>query len=87
MHRALLGQALPVTRGLTERLHARHLLPLSDAYAHIQPVWHPSRELGQHYTALSRAFAQGVYRILSGEDAADVLAEIERESQEIMRTA
>jgi ABC-type glycerol-3-phosphate transport system substrate-binding protein len=85
-YRALLGQALPVTQGLTERLHARQILSVSDVYTRIQPVWRPSRELGQHYTAVSRAFAQGVYRILSGEDAADVLPQIERESQEIMRT-
>src|SRR5215211_3387186 len=76
-YRALLGQALPTTRGLARRLQLRNLLPLSDAYAHIQPLWRPVQELAQHYDAFSRTFAEGVHQILSGADAVDVLPKLD----------
>jgi len=81
-YRALLGQALPTTRGLARRLQLRNLLPLSDAYAHIQPLWRPVQELAQHYDAFSRTFAEGVHQILSGADAVDVLPKLDHTRRE-----
>jgi trehalose/maltose transport system substrate-binding protein len=76
-YRALLGQTPPLLPHLAERMYACNDLLLTNAYKRIQPLWRPWRTLGWRYPAFSRAFAHSVHRILAGEDAVVVLAEME----------
>ncbi len=83
-YRTLLGQDALAAPRLDRHVRRRNTNTIHDVYAAITPLWRPSRELGRHYHAVSRAFAHGVYRILGGADAADVLPEVEQEIRAII---
>ncbi len=83
--RALVGSQVPTIPDVAQDEEVLEALPFLAPLEDVVRVTRPSRETGQRYNEASTAFFQGVYEVLQGADANEVLPNIEQRLERITR--
>jgi trehalose/maltose transport system substrate-binding protein len=83
--RALVGSQVPTIPEVAQDEEVLEALPFLEPLEEVVRVTRPSRTTGQRYNEASTAFFQGVYEVLQGADANEVLPRIEQRLERITR--
>jgi trehalose/maltose transport system substrate-binding protein len=79
--RALVGTYAPSIPSVAQDPEVLEVLPFLEKFEDVERITRPSREVGNHYTDVSNSFFFGVYEILSGTSAQDIVPQIEHDIQ------
>jgi trehalose/maltose transport system substrate-binding protein len=83
--RALVGSQVPTIPDVAQDEEVLAALPFLEPLEEVVRVTRPSAATGQRYNEASTAFFQGVYEVLQGADANEVLPNVEQRLERITR--
>jgi trehalose/maltose transport system substrate-binding protein len=83
--RAIAGSFVPTIPTVAEQPEVLAVQPYLSRMAEVERVGRPSAVFGEQYNQASTAFFQGVSQILGGQDAAQVLPDIQRKLEALLR--
>jgi trehalose/maltose transport system substrate-binding protein len=82
--RAIAGSFVPTIQSVAEDPQVQAVQPYLKATATVDRVGRPSGVFGENYNQASTAYFQGVSQILQGQDAAQVLPDIQSKLQRLL---
>jgi trehalose/maltose transport system substrate-binding protein len=83
--RAQVGSYVPTIPDIADDEAVLEALPFLGKFSDVTRVTRPSDEAAARYNEASTAFFQGTYEVLQGQDAADVLPNVEQRLQRLLR--
>jgi trehalose/maltose transport system substrate-binding protein len=84
-YRAVVGSYVPTITSVSADPRVLQAMPFLKNLADVVRVTRPSRELGANYNQGSTVFFQGVYRVLQGQDAAQILPQVAQQLQRLLQ--
>lgn len=82
--RAVLGSFVPTIPEVAARPEVIEAMPFLQPMEEVERVTRPSREAGERYNEVSTVIFQGVNRILTGQDAAQILPQVAQQLERIL---
>jgi trehalose/maltose transport system substrate-binding protein len=84
--RAIVGSYTPSIPIVAQDPAVLEVIPFLDKFQNVEHITRPSREVGTYYTEVSNTFFFGVYEILSGKEAKNIVPQMERDIQAVLAT-